>query len=243
MRKKHNFVFSVIMLVISAAIIVGVLLLSDSPVDTPAVVLPTGAAEKDDGRAEKNDPVSVTEVNAENVQAVIATLKRVSSYSRDVKIITGWSGGKSHEELSIKAKDGSFLIHSAESGKYVLLTSDNKLYIWYEGAGSCHSGTAAGSADEWMRCVTYEEILEADPADILFADYVDYNSEGCIKAEYRSGSFGYRNIIYVSVNTGLLMGAETLDGDKIIYGMTSGDISLSAPDDSYFVPPEEADAK
>ena len=47
--------------------------------------------------------------------------------------------------------------------------------------------------------------------------------------------FDYLDIYYVSLDTGLLVGAEQWDGDTLIYRMTAGEAELSAPSDQLFL--------
>ena len=60
----------------------------------------------------------------------------------------------------------------------------------------------------------------------------------CIYVEYIDGSDTYVNRIYVSVSTGLLMGAEAYEDNVLIYRMYVSDLELSTPDESIFVPPD-----
>ena len=47
--------------------------------------------------------------------------------------------------------------------------------------------------------------------------------------------FNYLDIYYISLDTGLLVGAEQWDGDTLIYRMTAGEADLSAPSDQLFL--------
>lgn len=241
MKNRRTLLFSIVILAIAAAVIAGALLLRDPSVDTPAVVLPTREAGADNGGSGADSDVSPAELTTQTVQAVVATLERTDTYSRSVTIEDFWKGGSSSETLDVWVTGGSVRIRSESERKNILLTSGGTLYIWHNGSNEVFSDAVwSAGEDKWLRCLTYEDLLSVDPADITAAAYVEYAGEGCVMAEYISGSFGYRDVVYVSVATGLLMGAETWDGDELIYSMTSGEVTLAAPDSSLFKLPEAA---
>ena len=86
-------------------------------------------------------------------------------------------------------------------------------------------------------CINYEELLELPTESILSAGYEQRQGESCILVEYTSGELGYRSLVYISVSNGLLMGAETYDGDTLVYRMSSSEPSLATPDESVFAMP------
>ena len=122
-----------------------------------------------------------------------------------------------------------------------ILLRDAKLYIWYDNSSGVYESDimSASEADEWLRCIDYEELLQLPASAILSTNYELFGGESCICVEYSSGELGYLNRVYVSVSTGLLMGAETYDGDSLIYSMSSSAPSFSAPDESMFRLPSE----
>lgn len=85
--------------------------------------------------------------------------------------------------------------------------------------------------------MSYEEVLGLDSSAITDAGYIRLEDEMCIYVRYSSGEFGYDNVCYVSVDTGLLMGSEIYDGSKLIYRMSSTAPDISTPDDSIFTHP------
>ena len=79
-----------------------------------------------------------------------------------------------------------------------------------------------------------EELLQLPVENIISASYEQYMNESCILVEYSSGEFGYTDLVFISVSTGLLMGAETYDGDTLIYRMSSTMPNLTSPDEGLF---------
>ena len=67
--------------------------------------------------------------------------------------------------------------------------------------------------------------------------YTSFGGESCIYVEYVSGDFGYTSCVYISVSTGLLMGARVYDGEELVYQMTSSAPELSAPSEDMFALP------
>ena len=121
--------------------------------------------------------------------------------------------------------------------KHILLRGADK-WIWYSDAEGVYTGPAHdGDADGYQTIPTYEDLLALPVEDILDAGYTEYDGASVIYARYRSGPFGYETTCYVSDETGLLIGAETYDGEVLIYAMRSGPVEITTPDESVFTPP------
>ena len=160
------------------------------------------------------------ELTSENVAAVLAELTRAESYSGSVTIEDFWDGGSA----------------STRSPRNILV-SEGTLYIWYDNVSGVFSGPWEGSADEWLRALSYEDVLSLPPEQITGAGYAQLSGEECVYVDYTGGLLGYTYRVYVSVSNGLLMGAEKYDGGSLIYRMFA-EYELSVPDESLFVPPE-----
>lgn len=231
-------VVGAIMLVILTAVV----LVLASPEDTPSVLLPAAEEESEpaDSAAEGADVLAVTN---DNVQAVIATLARAGSYSRVITAETFWEGGSATAEFSVWAHGDSLRVETqqGERKKNMILTA-GECWIWYgdDSAGSYH-GTGENSIrdmDEWLGLPTYEDVLEIPVGEIRDSGYCEHAGDACIYVVYASGEMNYVNHVYVSVTTGLVMGAEIYDGDTLVYRMTSTLPELSTPADELFLPPE-----
>lgn len=203
---------------------------------TPEVRLPLPV---ESGRPSGDDPeagssLTIADVTPETVLDVLATLSRADSYARELTVETFWDGGSGTEEISVWARGNSLRLVSGE--KNLLLTED-KLWIWYTGGNKVLYGEAEAQADRYQRILTYEDLLTGS-YEITDAGYTQLRDEPCIFVEYVSGAFGYRDRLFISVANGLLIGAETLGGDKVIYRMSSGPVDISTPSDEIFAPPE-----
>lgn len=228
----------ILLLVLTAAVIVFALFFMGRGGETSSVALPSpgqsSAVETGFPSAER---ITLTE---ENVQAVLAELNRAESYSCTVTVDDYWSDGSSTSQLQVWVNAGRTRIRLASGGGTKNILLDNgMLYIWYDSVSGVYSEPYEDSSDRWMRCITYEDVLLLPVEDILSAGYTQHAGENCISVEYTDvGVFGYTHRIYVSVNTGLLMGSETYDGDTLIYRMYSTIPDLNTPEENLFSPPD-----
>ena len=240
MSKRSKFII-ILLIALTAAVILYAIFGMGRGVETPPVELPDAAPTETASSPEPSGH-DVAELSPETVQSVIALLSRAESYSRTVTIEDIWSGGSSETKLSVWV-DGSRTRIRVElpGGVKNILLRDAKLYIWYDNSSGVYESDimSASEADEWLRCIDYEELLQLPASAILSTNYELFGGESCICVEYSSGELGYLNRVYVSVSTGLLMGAETYDGDSLIYSMSSSAPSFSAPDESMFRLPSE----
>ena len=220
MSKRSKFII-ILLLALTAAVIIYALFGMEHNVDTVPVELPT--AEPTDSSAgpggSEQDIVSLT---PDTVQAVVSMLTCADSYFRTVTVEDFWPGGNSSTELVRN-----------------ILISDGTLYIWYDYSEEVFSSDKLDDAgvDEWLRCISYDELLELPVSSISSASYEQFGGESCIYVEYVSGDFGYTSCVYISVSTGLLMGARVYDGEELIYQMTSSAPELSAPSEDMFALP------
>jgi len=202
----------------------------------PPPVAPDGGADSNSGAGEH---LTVARVTPETVLEVLRELKRADSYARELMVETIWADGSAAETLAVWASGSALRV---ESGGRNLLLADGKLWLWYNDDDRVlyREQDARAQADRYQRMLTYEELLSGEH-DIEAADYVDLGGEPCIFVAYRDGgAFGYRNELYISVESGLLLSAETFDGDKCVYRMSSGPVDLSTPDEEILSPPNGA---
>jgi hypothetical protein len=206
----------------------------------PDTQLPISASDDPDA---DHAPMSV-EVTPDTVQAVIRTLSRPDSYSRNVTVESSWEGGSAQYRISSRVKGGrerlSVECDGWDEAKNILLTED-EITIWY-GSDTSRRYTAprrSGDSgpdlgDELGMIPTYEDVLELDPDKINDAGYVRRDGWKIMVAA-TDDITGCERYYYVSVDTGLLEAAEVYDGDRRIYLMQAGAAELNAPDDSVFL--------
>lgn len=183
------------------------------------------------------------EVNPQTVQAVIATLNRPDSYSRSIRVNSYWEGGSRTVLIRVWIKGSLLRLNIVgEDAEKNYLMEDNTVTMWY-GNDTDHLFTYSGEdpslADGLQRIPTYEDILKLDPARILEAGCTRTESgKWLILVEAENEDFGYLDIYYISLDTGLLEAAEQWDKGELIYSMSAGEAELSAPSDQLFLLPE-----
>ena len=211
-----------------------------APVILPdTTALPTAAGEGGIGGA------TLAEVTPETVQAVVRTLARPDSYSRRLLVSSYWEDGGQSWLIQVWQKNEATRIRltSPETGdadKNCLLR-DGELCIWYGDGPEVFRSEAAQqlSADILQMIPSYEDLLQADPAQIEDAGYVNLYGTWRIMAAVREKPTDYLMVYYISIDTGLLEAAERRDGDKVIYRLTSEQADLAAPGDEMFLLPGE----
>ncbi len=230
-------------LAIAVLVIVVAVFVYEPQVETPAVILPTASiTDMGGGSGTLEDSLEYATVTSENVQAVLATLNRVQSYSRTVVIEDFWQSGSSVSELEVYVDGDSALVRTREGEQTAnTLLLDGDLYMWYTGMSDVFEGKYDAenpqSYDKYLRSISYEDVLGVDKEDIDEAGYVNYADESCIYVVWTSGSFRYSSHVYVSLATGLLVGAEKYDGNELIYRASYGAPNLEVPSEDYFEPP------
>lgn len=161
------------------------------------------------------------EVTPETVQLVIERLERPENYSRSIVIERYWSGGSGRSTAQVLVADGWTRIDVTDANEETrhIINGDGKSWIWYGGGEQVFSTAAALSADEEQSIPTYEDILLADKSSIAVADYRELDGVNCIYVETAPDGDGYVDRWWVSVSSGLLVAAERVNGETVVYRM------------------------
>ena len=248
MSVRRILIITIIGVVIIAAAIVAMLLTPYLGRDKDPVPLPgiSPSAELTDEGGQ--DALNRVEVSRDTIQAVVSqTLSRPGIYSRDIVVETYWKGGSALYDIVVNVADGiTALKILPPSGieKRIIVTSDT-LYVWYKGDRTPYIGPIDSlpdgqrAADEWQMIITYEDLLELDPDDIVDAGYAALDGEDFIYAEYLSPLLGYTMRYFVSIDVGLVVRAEEYDENgELVYLMTAGECVVGEADSSAFVLPD-----
>ena len=230
-----------------AILIVAVLLSTYSGLESSTVILPETSETHGTTSERPHDALDRVEITIETIQAVVAqSLVRPESYNRSLTITSFWDGGQSIYSIDVNAHDGFTslrTLHPSGDVRHVIITP-RKLYIWYDGdtkVFSCDitSGSNADKvADEWQMMVTYEDILTLEKNAILDAGYTEYYNAECVYVMWFSPLLGYTRKCYISLELGLIVGAEEYDGSgMLIYEMTTDTYALGEPDTLSFILP------
>lgn len=228
MEQKNRAVFSLaVILLIFCALLVsfGRSLFS---LDTPDVVLPDvgSSSAGETGTPGQSGPLSdqAVAVTPKTVQSVIATLERSDSYYREMTIEQFW--GDSSDTTTIQVwMDGDWshirqLLPNG-AGRHDLVGPET-VYYWYDGSSRYETTPAdSQSSDLAQRLPTYEMVLDLPPESITDAGYQLLQDSPCVYVEAENEEFSTTKRYWVSVDSGLLVCAETLHGENLLYRMTA----------------------
>lgn len=237
-RKYQTVLIVAIAVTVFAAVFVGFGL--PALVEIPKVTLPDISQES----IEETDFLPVT-VTPETVQEVIATLSRPESYYGESQVKLSWSSGN-------QGASSAYLVQIWSDGGYVKtklrpsggsiehrLVADGKLYIWYEGDRRWREMDAPdGSADLAQRLPTYEDVLRLDPADITDAGYQSKDGTDCIYVQVHQKEINTLDCYWIETATGLLCGAETWEGETLVYEMKQTGLQTPLPQGVDFALPD-----
>ena len=196
-------------------------------IQTPEVEVPR-LDESSDPEQVSADPEAggiPVEVTAETVQLVVASLNRYESYSRTVSVSYFQSGETLGAITAQVWADGGWTRTDTTLASGVVecaIVGDGQIWLWYDGQDEVYQGPATDrSADLAQRLPTYEDVLELDPAGITAADYVERDGQNCVYVEFSQEELGYLYRYWISVDSGLLIAAETESEGDVVYAMSS----------------------
>lgn len=241
-QKSRTRIAVLIAIVMVAAVFgsFGFSLFSSQP---PRIVLPTMQTDPgtDSPSPSDDDHGLRVDVTVDTVQAVIASLNRASSYYRQLSVQTFWDGGSGTTSVQTWTDDGYTFVRStlpSNQARYTLTTPDD-IYYWYGGSSTWLTAPKDSLSDDLsQRIPTYEDVLALDKQDISAAGYEAFDNHPCIYVETRMDELNYRERYWISVESGLLVAAQTLKEDVLIYSVNAtSPIQTPCPTDSVFVLP------
>ena len=246
MEQKNRLLISIAVIVLITAAMFTSFGRSLFALNTPAVELPS--LEPDPGNssdsASQQEPgqYQVVSVTPRTVQSVIATLARADSCYRELTVELFWEGGSS--ALSVQVWTDGGWTHSRQalpSGAIRHdLVGDDALYYWYEGSQQYETAPADSlSPDLAQRLPTYETVLDLDPDTITAAGYELRGDLPCVYVEVSPEGAGRAERYWVSVDSGLLVSAETEEEGQLVYRMTAySPITVPCPTTADFALPD-----
>lgn len=229
--------------VIMLILLVIVFMLRGSLRSPERVVLPDEVTNEDkNGETDygENDAINRVDIRPSTVQDAIAVLNRPQQYKRTVVIERYYSGGSCIDTAEVFVDDGWTRVDMTKDGAESrhMISNGEVSYIWYGSSKSYYTGAAALSADEEQSIPTYEDILHMDVQRIALADYRMLDTKNCIYVETAPDTAGYIERYWVCVSDGLLVAAEKICGEEVIYRMASMNADFEATMDEAFVLPD-----
>ncbi len=194
--------------------------------NTPEVVLPDASLVPGDssGSGSSSELYQQVSVSPQTAPAVVATLSRPDSYYRELTVETIWEGGSSSTQVQVWTDGGWTHSRQVRPSGVIRhdLTGSDTLYYWYEGSSRYETAPAdERSSDLAQHIPTYETVVELSPEEITDAGYELRGDLPCIFVEVQSPDSGLITRYWVSVDSGLLVSAETLEDDQVVYRMTA----------------------
>ncbi len=226
MEEKSRTRFAVLIALILVAAVVysfTINLFGDtSPVGLASGGNPSGSG-TDVGPEPGDAPIQI-DVTPETVQSVIASLSRYRSYSRIIQV-EYLNGGTVEGTLSAQVSvDGGWTrvdLASCSGVEHTIIGEETR-YRWYNSDEAYAAAPAGDDADDLaQRLPTYEDVLALDQKRITAAGYEARGGVSCIYVEVAENELGYLERYWVSVESGLLVSAETVKGDEVVYRMTA----------------------
>lgn len=172
------------------------------------------------GHTEQENIQILQEIMAtpENVQAMIHTLQRPSSFSRTVENKLYYNGQSYTFTRRQYFKNNACRTDEISEGgavqRSVLRYQDN-VYAWESGSLDYYSGKSGAFTDESQAMLpTYEDVLALPVENILDAGLININYEPSIFVSAQLGE--YRNVYYISTVTGLLLSVDVFKGETLV---------------------------
>lgn len=239
MDKEHR-----TLLAILVAVVMALALFSAFSINwfhkTPAVILPTLEPIPSDGGGQRD--YERVEVTVDTVQQVVATLERPESYARTITVETlGADGAFGVSEASVIV-DGGWTMTSVNLPDRRVrhsIIGEGRQYVWYGSERAWREyGAGERSADLSQRLPTYEDVLEARREDIVYAEYALSGSLPCVYIAVAQEELGYVESYWVSVDTGLLVHAESSKDGQVFYRMSGYTVETPATPGLTFALPD-----
>ena len=182
------------------------------------------------------------EVTPKTVQNVIGTLDRPRSYYRELSLEL-WADAETSAITTAQVwVDGGWTRSSVTAPGGLVqhnLVGDEQHWMWYEGDETALVFPAGEAVSDLVqRIPTYEDVLELPQRLITAAGYESYAGTDCVFVEIEQEELNSRERYWISVSDGLLVAAERIKEEQVVYRMTAQSTVSPAPLDSSFVLPD-----
>ena len=246
---KHRFNAAAMGFIILIVLVVG-FLMSGSLRRTSHVTLPDithQSTTSPDSSQYGEDAVNKIEIIPSTVQSAIATLERPNSYIQLLVVEWLWEDTNALSKITVFVQENLTRVDSVRpDGRTRHVVTDGiRTAVWYDDESTYYLGKAGDvSADQEQSAPTYEDILLLDPTQIAKADYRVFSEENCIFVETVPDEYGIVQRYWVSVSSGLLVGAECIENGVTFYRMASQQITTeNALTGQAFLLPDGTDLK
>lgn len=246
MERKKRTVFAVLIATIIVVAVFSSFAMNLFAGDEYQILLPDlSDGSGNDSSGENNSSggeVMRVEVTPETVQGVIATLARSQSYHREISLELWASEDDAAVTTAEVWVDNGWtrtIVTSPNGRVQHNLVGDGTRWLWYDGENTAMSFPADKVISDLVQHIpTYEDVLELSQRDITATGYEKYDATICIYVEVEQEELGSSERYWISVSDGLLVAAERVKGEQLVYRMTALSTESPAPLDSSFVLPD-----
>ena len=227
-ERKRTILAVVIILVVLAAVLYSFSMNLFAPTPKLELANPDATASLDPSGSPSGERGGLmVEVSTRTVQSLIASLTRYESYSRTVAVQyfdAGQPVGSASAQIWADGGWSRTDVTLASGRVEHAILGDGRLWLWYDRESAVYEGPGADlSADLIQRLPTYEDVLELDKSSITAAGYEERDGQPCVYVEAKTAR-SYTERYWVSVNSGLLVAAETEEDGEVVYTMSARDV-------------------
>lgn len=191
--------------------------------------------------ASLNEELEKIEINADNVQKIIASMARPENYSCKTEIKLFYSGGEmlmKNEHFVMEGYQKTEQQNELGVVEKHIISGKGTVFIWKPGEKQYYRSNIGEITADDMRVVpTYEDIADYPKSSIVDAGYAVLNGQNCIMVEAVDQDTGYEETYYISLDSGLLVEADKKHQGEEVYSMKMSDLVLGGVSESVFLLP------
>lgn len=206
------------------------------------IVLPVSPSDSAGlGSEEQGSRLRTVSITPETVKPAISTLTRPAAYSRTQVVETFWKGGSGQSSTQVYVSGSRTRMDTAQPDGSVrhTLAQGDAAGVWYDDETHWVRLQAPSfSADRGGRMLTYETVMDLPVEAIAQADYRELEGNWCVYVETAPDKEDYVDRYWISVNNGLLVLAERLCGEDLVYRFTAGAPEIAAQAETLFLLPD-----
>lgn len=188
----------------------------------------------------ENIDFSKISITPQNVQSVIAALKRPDEYYVESISELFYNGGSTKylRRKWVQKNIQRIDVFSGDAVTMHVVFGQKKAFYWRPGDTNFFE-TPIGNftADEAQMMMVYEDILKLKLDYIISAMLSRYNGEDCIYVEVQDPELTYLERYWVSTKSGVLVLGQILKNSKIIYTVQTQKLNIAPQPDSVFLLP------
>lgn len=236
-RRSQATVWTVVLICLAMIFLIALFALSQRSTNS-TILLPEETQEASPvNPGTTSDEDLFVQVSADNVLSVIETLHRPSAYHQTSTLVLNADGSQLIRQADVWT-NGVFMraVISDPYQTVSYLTNGEVAYLWYhdENIPVQISVNSSVSCDDMIGLLTYETLLDTDPAMLFFAEHTVL-TDPYVQCVYVSTVDEEREIRYwIDLNTGLLYMAEVTEQGEQIYYIEQSKLELLAEDDEAF---------